>query len=244
MGDGSRIAIVTGGAGGLGRAIAQRLIEGGTFVVLADKSERDAKEVAHSLGDRATYFACDVTLEDEVTDLFSQCISKFGNVNILVNNAGITRDAMIHRMSLDDFQLVLDVHLRGAWLCSRAALSFMRGREGGGCIVNLSSISGKVGNPGQSNYSTAKAGMIGLTKATAKEGARFGIRVNAVVPGLIRTKMTQDMPAEVLSQRLSEIPLGRMGEPEEVAAVVAFLCSNDASYLTGVSVEISGGRHM
>ncbi|WP_052669974.1 3-oxoacyl-ACP reductase FabG [Nitriliruptor alkaliphilus] len=240
-----RVAIVTGGARGLGLAIAERYVEQGARVVLADLDGDVADGAATALSDeRAHGAACDVTSEEDVQRLFDETIERHGRVDVLVNNAGITRDAMAHRMSLADFRQVVDVHLQGTWLGTRAALTHMRGREGGGAIVNLSSLSGKIGNMGQTNYSAAKAGIVGLTKAAAKEGARFGIRANAIQPGLIRTAMTEAMPEDVLAERIGGIPLGRMGEPAEIADVALFLASDLSSYVTGAVIEVTGGRGM
>jgi 3-oxoacyl-[acyl-carrier protein] reductase len=240
-----RIAIVTGAAQGLGLAIASRFVEQGATVVLADLDGDAADAAAGSLADdRAHGAACDVTSEEDVQRLFETTIERHGRVDVLVNNAGITRDAVAHRMTLEQFRQVIDVHLQGTWLGTRAALTHMRGREGGGSIVNLSSISGKIGNVGQTNYSAAKAGIVGMTKASAKEGARFAIRVNAIQPGLIRTAMTEAMPQDVFAEKEAAIPLGRAGEPSEVADVALFLASDLASYVTGAVVEVTGGRGM
>jgi 3-oxoacyl-[acyl-carrier protein] reductase len=240
-----RIAIVTGAARGLGLAIAERYLEQGARVVLADLDADEADAAATALADeRAHGAACDVTDEDDVQRLFDGTVERYGRVDVLVNNAGITRDAAAHKMSLEQFRQVIDVHLQGTWLGTRAALTHMRGREGGGAIVNLSSLSGKIGNFGQTNYSAAKAGIVGLTKASAKEGARFGIRVNAIQPGLIRTAMTDAMPQDVVAERIAGIPLGRMGEPGEIADVALFLASDLSSYVTGAVVEVTGGRGM
>lgn len=239
-----RIAIVTGAAQGLGRAIAERFAGQGARVVVADLDADASRSTAAELGSDHLGIACDVTSEAAVQALFTEAIEAYGRVDVLVNNAGITRDAMIHRMELDQFRQVMDVHLQGSWLGTREALTHMRAREGGGAIVNLSSISGKVGNMGQTNYSAAKAGMVGLTKASAKEGARFGIRVNAIQPGLIATAMTAAMPAEVLAEREKMIPLGRAGQPSEIADAALFLASDLSSYVTGAVLEVTGGRGM
>ncbi len=243
-----RTAIVTGAARGIGRAIAARLLDEGATVVVADLDGEAAAVTAAELveqhGGRAEGVACDVVDEGAVAALVDGTVERHGDLHVVVNNAGITRDGMLHRMSLADFRAVVDVHLQGTWLVSRAALTHMRAREGGGAIVNLSSISGKLGNLGQTNYAAAKAGIVALTKATAREGARFGIRANAVQPGLIRTDMTAAMPADVFAEKEADIPLGRAGEPEEVADVVLFLASPMSSYVTGATVEVTGGRGM
>jgi 3-oxoacyl-[acyl-carrier protein] reductase len=161
----------------------------------------------------------------------------------MVNNAGITRDATMRRMTLEDFRAVLDVHLVGSWLGTRAAGAVMRERNRGS-IVNISSISGKVGMLGQTNYSSAKAGMVGLTKAAAKELAYLNVRVNAIQPGLIRTAMTEALREDIWQQKLSEIPMGRAAEPAEVASVALFLASDLSSYMTGTVLEVTGGRYM
>jgi 3-oxoacyl-[acyl-carrier protein] reductase len=240
-----RTAIVTGAARGLGLAIAERYLDQGAQVVLADLDGDAVEAAATALGDeRASAVACDVTSEPDVEALFATSLERHGRVDVLVNNAGITRDAMAHRMSLEQFRQVVDVHLQGTWLGTRAALTHMRSRDGGGAVVNLSSISGKIGNLGQTNYSAAKAGIVGMTKAAAKEGARFGVRVNAIQPGLIRTAMTEAMPEDVFAEKVGGIPLGRAGEPSEVADVALFLASDLSSYVTGAVIEVTGGRGM
>ncbi len=239
-----RVAIVTGGAQGIGRAIAERFHAEGATVVLADLDGDIAAATADEIGERADGVACNVVEEADVAALVDGAVERHGRVDVLVNNAGITRDGMMHKMTLADFRAVVDVHLQGTWLCSREALTHMRSRDGGGAIVNLSSISGKVGNLGQTNYAAAKAGIVGMTKATAREGARFGIRANAIQPGLIRTAMTEAMPDDAYEAAEAGIPLGRAGEPDEVANVALFLASDLSSYVTGVTVEVAGGRHM
>jgi 3-oxoacyl-[acyl-carrier protein] reductase len=239
-----KTAVVTGGARGIGLAIAVRLSEEGAALVLADIDEEQAAEAAAGLPGKAVGVACDVTDPDQVQALVERARSEFGSLDVMVNNAGITRDATMRKMSLEDFEAVIDVHLKGTWLGTKAASLAMREQGGGGTIVNISSISGKVGNAGQTNYSAAKAGIVGMTKAAAKEVAHAGIRVNAVQPGLIRTAMTAAMPADIYAQRESEIPLGRAGEPDEVAKTVLFLASDLSSYITGVALEVAGGRHL
>lgn len=243
----SRNIVVTGSARGLGLAMAERFLEEGARVVLTDVDEAALEESALRLeetGAPVTAKRADVTDEQQVDELVAHCVETFGSLDVMVNNAGITRDAVLRKMTLDDFRTVLDVHMVGGWLGTRAASLRMRQQGTGGAVVNISSMSGKVGNPGQTNYSAAKAGLIGLTKAAAKEGARYGIRVNAIQPGFIRTAMTDAMPREVLESRVAEIPLGRIGEPRDVADAAVFLASDLSSYLTGITIEVSGGRNM
>jgi 3-oxoacyl-[acyl-carrier protein] reductase len=237
-----RAAIVTGAAQGIGFEIAKLFTAEGASVVLADIDAEHANAAAERL-DRAVGVACDVTVPGDVDELVAHCVETYGSLDVMVNNAGITRDATMRKMSLEDFDAVLSVHLRGAWLGTRAASLAMR-EAGGGAIVNMSSISGKVGNIGQTNYSAAKAGIVGLTKAAAKEVAHAGVRVNAVQPGLIKTPMTAAMREDIFAAREKEIPMQRAGEPEEVAKAVLFLASDLASYITGVVLEVAGGRHI
>jgi 3-oxoacyl-[acyl-carrier protein] reductase len=238
-----RAAIVTGGGQGIGLAIARTLHAQGARVTIADLDGDRAAEAAAALGDRARGVACDVTDEDSVAALVDGSVAAWGALDVLVNNAGITRDASLRKMTLADFQAVVTVHLQGTWLGIRAASEVMRAAKRGS-IVNISSMSGKVGNPGQTNYSAAKAGIVGMTKAAAKELAHHGVRVNAIQPGLIRTPMTEAMTPEAYAATEATIPMRRAGEPEEVANAVAFLASDLASYMTGAVLEVSGGRGM
>jgi 3-oxoacyl-[acyl-carrier protein] reductase len=241
-----RSAVITGAAQGIGLSIAEAFAAEGARIVLSDINADAAKEAAQQLSATgATVIAepCDVTNEAEVEALVARCVAEFGRIDVMINNAGITRDSSMAKMSLDDFRAVIDVHLQGAWLGTKTAGARMR-EQGSGAIVNLSSISGKVGNFGQTNYSAAKAGIVGLTKAAAKELAKKNVRVNAVQPGLIRTAMTEAMPQAAWDSKMAEIPMGRAGEPSEVAQVVLFLASDMSSYLTGAVLEITGGRYM
>jgi len=240
-----KTAVITGGAGGLGLAMAHTLLAEGANVVLTDVSP-DALERAVTGLDRPERTATalgSASDADAVSSAAAVALERFGSLDVWVNNAGFTRDATMRKMSLEDFDAVIDVHLRGAWLGTREAAGIMRER-GGGSIINVSSISGKVGNIGQTNYSAAKAGIVGLTKAAAKEVGFAGVRVNAIQPGIISTPMTDAMPERIRESRLAEVPLGRFGQPSEVANVVLFLASDLSSYLTGIVIEISGGRNI
>ncbi|MGO2860864.1 MAG: 3-oxoacyl-ACP reductase FabG [Brevibacterium sp.] len=241
-----KVAVVTGGGQGLGLAMARSLVDSGAKVVLGDMNEESLATAVESLGgaDAAVGVVCNVSSLENVQELAEAATRAFGGVDIWVNNAGITRDATIRKMSEQEFDDVISVHLRGTWNGLKVATALMREQDRGGSIVNVSSISGKVGNPGQSNYSAAKAGIVGMTKAVAKEVAFKNIRINAIQPGFINTAMTQAMPQHAIDSKLADIPLGRPGEPEEVASVVLFLASGLSSYLTGTVTEISGGRHI
>jgi 3-oxoacyl-[acyl-carrier protein] reductase len=242
-----RNAIVTGSARGLGLAMAERFGAEGARVVLSDVDAAALEEAQHKLsadGLEVSAIPADVTDSDAVAALVRHCADNWGSVDVMVNNAGVTRDGVLRKMSTEDFLRVIEVHLLGGWLGTKMASLQMREQGTGGSVINISSMSGKVGNPGQTNYSAAKAGLIGLTKAAAKEGARYGIRVNAIQPGFIRTAMTDQMPSDVLSERIAEIPLGRIGEPADVANAAVFLASDLSSYLTGITIEVSGGRNI
>ncbi|MGO2026726.1 3-oxoacyl-ACP reductase FabG [Brevibacterium aurantiacum] len=242
----SKVAVITGGAQGLGLAMARSLVNSGAKVVLGDMNEESLQAAVAELGgvDSAAGVVCNVASLDNVEKLAEAATTTFGGVDIWVNNAGITRDATIRKMTEKEFDDVISVHLRGTWNGLKVATGLMREQDRGGAIVNVSSISGKVGMLGQSNYSAAKAGIVGMTKAVAKEVAFKGIRINAIQPGFINTAMTAAMPQHAIDSKLAEIPLGRPGEPEEVASVVLFLASGLSSYLTGTVTEISGGRHI
>jgi 3-oxoacyl-[acyl-carrier protein] reductase len=241
-----KAAVVTGAAQGIGRAIADTFAREGAAIVIGDVNLEAAEAAAAELtaqGARALAVRCDVTSEPEVGAMVDTCVAELGTIDIMVNNAGVTRDATLRRMTLEDFRTVIDVHLQGAWLGTRAASAVMREQKSGS-IINMSSISGKVGNIGQTNYSTAKAGLIGLTKSSAKELAHLGVRVNAIQPGLIRTAMTEAMRPDIWDQKLAEIPMARAGEVTEVADAALFLASHLSAYITGTVLEVTGGRYM
>lgn len=241
-----RTAVITGGAQGLGYAIADALATEGANIVLGDMNADGVTAAAANLGigDRAVGVGGNVTSADDVQLLVDTALDWFGSVDIMVNNAGITRDATMRKMTEDEFDQVIQVHLKGTWLGTRAASKVMREQASGGSIINVSSISGKVGMIGQTNYSAAKAGIIGLTKAAAKEVGFANVRVNAIQPGIIRTPMTDSLREDVMAAKLAEVPMGRVGEPSEVASVVLFLASDMSSYMSGTVLEIAGGRHI
>jgi len=236
-----RVAVVTGAGQGIGREIGRILSAHGARVVVADIDSAAAKDAAAEID--AIAVECDVTSEQHMRRLVSETVREHGRVDVFVNNAGVTRDASLKKMSVADFDAVVAVHLRGTWLGVREASAVMREQKNGS-IINISSLSGKSGNPGQTNYSAAKAGIVGLTKAAAKELAHHNVRVNAVQPGLIRTAMTEAMPPEVFAEREAAVPMKRAGKPSEVAGVVVFLASALSSYVTGAVIEVGGGRYM
>jgi 3-oxoacyl-[acyl-carrier protein] reductase len=241
-----KVAVVTGAAQGIGREIARVLHRHGAQVVLADLDGNAAHAAAGDIdeaGAKCSGAACDVTSEEQMRSLVTDTVRDHGRLDIFVNNAGITRDASLKKMTVDDFDSVVTVHLRGTWLGVREAAAVMREQKAGS-IVNISSLSGKSGNPGQTNYSAAKAGIVGLTKAAAKEVAHHNVRINAIQPGLIRTPMTAAMPPEAFAEREAAVPMKRAGEPSEVAGAVVFLASELSSYVTGTVIEVGGGRYM
>ncbi|MBK1783120.1 3-oxoacyl-ACP reductase FabG [Prauserella cavernicola] len=240
-----KTAVITGAAQGIGFAIAEMFAHEGARLVLGDLDLGAAQAAADKLGGANTAVAvrCDVTNSSEVDTLLATAVETFGSLDILVNNAGITRDATMRTMTEEEFDQVIDVHLKGTWNGTRKASAIMREHKRG-AIVNISSLSGKVGMVGQTNYSAAKAGIVGLSKAAAKEMAHHGVRVNAIQPGLIRSAMTEAMPQKAWDQKMNEIPMQRAGEVAEVASVALFLASDLSSYMTGTVLEVTGGRFM
>lgn len=241
----NKTAVITGAAQGIGFAIAQRFIAEGAKVVVADINGAEAAAAAANLGGAtvAVGVACNVTSSSDVENALATAVEQFGSFDVMVNNAGITRDATMRKMTEDMFDQVIAVHLKGTWNGTRLAGAIMR-EQGSGSIVNMSSLSGKIGLAGQTNYSAAKAGIVGLSKAAAKELAHLGVRVNSIQPGLIRTAMTEAMPQKVWDQKIDEIPMGRAGEVDEIAKVALFLASDLSSYMTGTVLEVTGGRFM
>ncbi len=235
-----KTAIVTGGARGIGLEIAKQLAAGGARVVLVDVLAEDLKKAAGELGPDTLTYAVDVTDETAVEKMIDEVAETCGRIDILINNAGITRDDLLLRMTQDEWDAVLNVNLKGTFLMTKHAAKYMV-RQRGGRIVNLASVSGLVGNPGQANYSASKAGVVGFTKTVARELARRNVCCNAVAPGFIKTRMTDVLPEKAKERALGAIPLGRMGTPNEVAAAVVFLAGDAASYITGQVLPVDGG---
>jgi len=235
-----KVAVVTGSARGIGLAIARRFAEAGASVVLCDVSEEQVRESAAQLPGKALGVKADVTNADDIAALFDATIKAFGRLDVVVNNAGITRDTLMLRMDEKDWDLVLDINLKGAFLVTKAASRIMM-KQRFGRIVNISSVVGLTGNAGQANYSASKAGLIGLTKSSAKELAGRGITVNAVAPGFIETEMTKSMPEAAREEFLKRVLISRAGTPDDVAAAVLFLASDEAAYITGQVLTVDGG---
>lgn len=237
----SKVAIVTGGTRGIGLAISQGLIAEGYKVAAAYRSNEEAAQKFRDLGGYAIQL--DVSDFDACQQAVEQIEGELGEIAVLVNNAGITRDGVLHKMSEDNWRIVIETNLNSCFSMSRAVVGGMRER-GFGRIVNISSINGEKGQFGQTNYAAAKAGILGFTKALALETATKGITVNAICPGYIETDMTAGIKPEVLESIVKQIPAGRMGRPEEIAALVAFLVSEKAAFITGATLDANGGQYM
>jgi len=239
-----KVALVTGAARGIGRAIAMRLAAMGARVVVNDLAAEEAIAAAvaeiEAAGGRAMGLRANVTVAAEVAAMVDRVVGELGGLDILVNNAGIARDMLLLRLSEEDWDAVLSTNLKGAYLCARAAARPMI-KARWGRIVNISSVVGIAGNAGQANYAAAKAGLIGLTRSLAKELGSRGITVNAVAPGFILTAMTANLPDKVREEAIARTPVGRLGQPEDVAAAVGFLCSEEASFITGQVLAVDGG---
>ena len=238
-----KVAIITGGARGIGEATAKKFIKEGAKVVIADINQEDIETTVNeikAMGGEITCIIVDVTSRESVDRMIEDTIKKCGRLDVLVNNAGITMDSTLIKMSEDQWDKVIDVNLKGVFNCGQAAAKVMV-EQGSGVILNASSVVGIHGNFGQTNYAATKWGVIGMTKTWAKEIGRKGVRSNAVAPGFILTPMVQKMPENVLDMMKSKAPLGRLGEPEDIANAYAFLASDEAKFITGSVLEVTGG---
>ena len=248
MTDSGRVVVITGGSRGIGRAIAFRFAEEKPRLVLLhydpdDSAANDTLARLAEKGVQAEAHRLDVSHRVEVDRLFKEVLSRFGRVDVLINNAGITKDGLLMRMREEEWDLVLGVNLKGVFHCTQAVIRSMI-KERTGRVVNISSLVGQIGNAGQTNYSASKAGMMGFTKSLAREVAARGITVNAVAPGYIRTEMTSSLPDKVKEAFIQQIPMGRVGEPEDVAEAVYWLCSEASRYVTGQVIHVNGGLYM
>ena len=235
-----KTAIVTGAGRGIGKATAAQFVREGARVVIAEFDDTTGRNCADELGENAIFHKTDVSDEKSVTALFDYVMSEFGKLDILVNNAGILADSTLKKLDSDQFDAVLNVNLRGTYLCGKAAAGIMM-EQGNGVILNAASVVAHHGNFGQTNYVASKAGVIGMTKVWARELGKEGIRVNAIAPGFIKTDMTTGMPENIIQMMEGKVPLKRWGEPEDVANAYTFLASDEASYITGTVLNVDGG---
>jgi 3-oxoacyl-[acyl-carrier protein] reductase len=244
-----RIALITGGAAGIGKATAKRFIEEGAVVIIADVNEEAGQMAIENLGDRSTFYKVNVADRQAAGEWIDEVVSRFGRVDVLVNNAGVLRDGLLVRlkegqvvkqMAEADFDLVISVNLKGVFNCTQAVAPHMI-RQSGGVILNASSVVGLDGNFGQTNYVATKAGVIGMTKVWARELGRYNVRVNAVAPGFTATEMVAAMPENILDGMKSHTPLGRLGEPRDIANAYLFLASDEAAFITGAVLRVDGG---
>ena len=235
-----KTAIVTGAGRGIGKATAAQIVREGATVVIAEFDDTTGRNCADELGENAIFHKTDVSGEKSVTALFDYVMSEFGKLDILVNNAGILADSTLKKLDSDQFDAVINVNLRGTYLCGKAAADIMM-EQGNGVILNASSVVAHHGNFGQTNYVASKAGVIGMTKVWARELGKEGIRVNAIAPGFIKTDMTAGMPENIIQMMEGKVPLKRWGEPEDVANAYIFLASAEASYITGTVLNVDGG---
>ncbi|RII31605.1 MAG: 3-oxoacyl-ACP reductase [Geobacter sp.] len=241
-----RVAVVTGASRGIGRSIALALAAGGARIVAADISLEGCQALVDELaktGTEAVAVQCNVAVAEDAERLVNAAMEKFGKIDILVNNAGITRDGLLVRMKDDEWDAVLSVNLKGAFVCTRAASKVMT-KQRYGRIINIASIVGQMGNAGQANYCASKAGLIGLTKSNARELAKRNITVNAVAPGFIATDMTEALPEKVRQELAAQIPMERLGSADDIANAVLFLASDNSAYITGQVVAVNGGMYM
>jgi 3-oxoacyl-[acyl-carrier protein] reductase len=242
-----KVVLITGGAAGIGRATAQRFAEEGARIVLCDLNESAGQQTANALG--AAFYKVNVTSQAEVRAWVDDVIARYGRINVLINNAGIVRDGqlvkfkegdLVGQMAEADFDLVIGVNLKGVFNCTQAVAPQMI-RQGGGVILNASSVVGLDGNFGQTNYVATKAGVIGMTKVWARELGKYGVRVNAVAPGFTATEILSAMPEKIIAGMKARTPLGRMGEPRDIANAYLFLASDEASFITGETLRVDGG---
>lgn len=239
----NKVAIITGGAGGIGLAAVKRFLEQGAKVAIVDYDKQQGEKMEAELGENVAFFAVDVSKLAEVKEMVEQVVDRFGKIDILINNAGITRDATLVKMSEEDFEKVIQINLNGVYYCTQAVAPHMIA-QGSGKIISTSSVSGVYGNFGQTNYAATKAAIIGMTKTWAKELGRKGINVNAVAPGFTATPMVEKMPEKVLQQMEGITSLQRLGKPEDIANAYLFLASDEASYITGHVLQVDGGIMM
>jgi 3-oxoacyl-[acyl-carrier protein] reductase len=248
MSHSGRVVVVTGGSKGIGRTVALKFAEEGAKIIIVhyDPDESSSDDILNTLtqqGIEAESHRVDVSSYQDVQALFKEILSRFGKVDVLINNAGITRDSLLMRMSEDDWDNVIRVNLKSVFNCTQIVIRSML-KQRAGSIINISSVVGQIGNPGQSNYSASKAGIIGFTKSVAREVSGRGITVNAVAPGFIDTEMTASLPDRAKNSFLQQIPLGRIGKPEDVAEAVYWLSSDAANYITGQTIHVNGGMLM
>jgi 3-oxoacyl-[acyl-carrier protein] reductase len=245
-----KVCVITGGAAGIGKATALRFAEEGAKVIICDVSEAEGHQVAEELGSDASFYKVDVTDREAVQTWIDDVIARYGRIDVLVNNAGITRDALfvkvkegelVKQMGEDAFDRVIDVNLKGVFNCTQAVAPYMIKQGEGGAILNASSVVGLYGNFGQTNYVATKAGVIGMTKVWARELGRYEIRVNAVAPGFILTEMVQKMPDKVLDTMRGHTPLGRLGQPVDIANTYLWLASDEANFVHGATISVDGG---
>lgn len=234
-----KIAIITGGANGIGKATAKKFIKEGAKVAIWDVTEESGVQTSKELGDNTQFYQVDITSAEQIERAAQQVFQHFGRIDILINNAGITKDATLAKMTIDQWQQVIDVNLNGVFLCTKLISPYMI-EQAYGRIVNASSVVGIYGNFGQSNYVATKSGVIGMTKVWAKELGRKRITVNAVAPGFIATEMVKKMPEKVINMMEGKTPLGRLGKPEEIASAYAFLASDEASFISGTTLSVDG----
>ena len=238
-----KVAIITGAGQGIGKTTALRFARDGAKVAVVEINEETGQAAAQEIQDQggeALFVKADVADHADAQRMVETVHAHFGRVDVLINNAGILRDAQLHKMDETDFDAVISVNLKGTFNCTQAVAPIMR-EQGFGSIVNAASVVGLYGNFGQTNYVASKAGVIGMAKTWAKELGRKGVRVNAVAPGFISTEMIQQMPEKIITQMQEKVPMGRLGDPEEVAAVYAFLASDEASYINGAVISVDGG---